>query len=70
MSDLVSQLIDAAAAAIEAQRADLERNPRELKSVMIELPIQMQGQSVRVGNLAECYVQRRLSVSSALGLRG
>jgi hypothetical protein len=69
MPDLVDQLVAAATSAIKNQRPELSRNPRELRSVTIELPIRTAGQTVRVGDEAECYLQRRIAISDALGVR-
>jgi hypothetical protein len=64
--DLVEQLQTAAAAVIAAERPTIERQPEQIRSIVLELELDRSG---RIGE-AECYVQRRVSVSQALGLKG
>jgi hypothetical protein len=65
-SDLVATLEHAAVAVIQNQRPTLQHDPGSLRSVTIELEIDRRG----MVSEAECYVGRRISTATILGVRG
>lgn len=59
MSDLVQRLQEAAVAAIEAERADLERQPHRLRGLVLDIRLRVNGNSGPTISEATCYVERK-----------
>lgn len=69
-ADLVTTLEQAAVTAIRSQRRSLTMDSGQLRGITIELTLWPNGARCPSVKQADCYVQRRVTVADALGLRG
>ena len=70
MADLVERLQHAACTAIARQRRDIERRPDKLRALVLEIELRPNGGDSLTICEANSYLQRRVSTSSILGVRG
>lgn len=64
--DLTSRVIEAATAAIANEGPNLRREPRQVRSIVVEVELDSRGQV----SGTDAYTMRRMSPSELVGMRG